>query len=111
MSESEQGYIESRIIYESADEIECEILQLTVFRQFRNRGHGTKLLAEFLRGLAEPPCGAKKAVTVFLEVREDNTPALKLYKKAGFEEISKRNNYYDDGCTAVCMKYSLGYIS
>ena len=92
--------LESRIIYEDADELECEILWVEVPTENRNRGVGTKLLHEFLRVLTDK----NKNVTVFLEVREDNIPALKLYTNAGFEEFSKRANYYDDGCTAVCMK-------
>ena len=30
-----------------------------------------------------------------LEVRESNTPAIKLYSKHGFESVGKRKNYYD----------------
>ena len=92
--------LESRIIYEDVNELECEILWVEVPPELRNRGVGTKLLNDFLHGLADK----NKNLTVFLEVREDNIPALKLYTNAGFEEFSKRATYYDDGCTAVCMK-------
>ena len=31
---------------------------------------------------------------IFLEVRESNTPAIKLYEKCGFEKLSVRKNFY-----------------
>ena len=34
------------------------------------------------------------ARTVFLEVDEHNKPAIRLYDRAGFHEISRRPNYY-----------------
>ena len=34
------------------------------------------------------------AHTVFLEVDENNEPALLLYHRAGFREVSRRPNYY-----------------
>ena len=33
--------------------------------------------------------------TVFLEVRESNTPAVKLYESLGFTQIAVRKGYYD----------------
>jgi ribosomal-protein-alanine N-acetyltransferase len=32
--------------------------------------------------------------TVFLEVDETNTPAIRLYRRAGFGEVGRRPNYY-----------------
>ncbi|HEY1311549.1 MAG TPA: GNAT family N-acetyltransferase, partial [Pseudolabrys sp.] len=34
------------------------------------------------------------ARTIFLEVDEHNKPAIRLYDRAGFHEISRRANYY-----------------
>ena len=36
----------------------------------------------------------KGARLVFLEVADDNAAALKLYGRAGFTEIGRRENYY-----------------
>ena len=38
-----------------------------------------------------------------LEVCEYNETAVQLYKVAGFGVISRKDNYYDDGCTALHM--------
>ena len=38
----------------------------------------------------------KRAVSIQLEVRESNAPALGLYKRLGFSEQGKRPKYYKD---------------
>lgn len=40
----------------------------------------------------------------WLEVAENNLPAIALYEKHGFVEISRRKNYYDAGVTAIVMR-------
>jgi ribosomal-protein-alanine N-acetyltransferase len=42
----------------------------------------------------------------YLEVRESNYAAIKLYKKAGFIDLYKRKKYYRDGENAIVMVYS-----
>ena len=41
---------------------------------------------------------------VLLEVRADNTPAIRLYERRGFERIAERPRYYSDGVTALIMR-------
>ena len=38
---------------------------------------------------------------IFLEVRESNESAINLYKKNGFNQISVRKKYYEDGENAL----------
>jgi len=78
------GFIMSRLI-----EDEAEILSVAVARRQRARGLARKLLGLHLRRLAG--LGAR---AVFLEVDEHNDPALRLYRRAGFSEVSRRPNYY-----------------
>ena len=68
---------------------ECHILNLCVEPEFRGSGIGRRLL-EQLFTIAR----ARKADTVFLEVRTTNTQALSLYFSEGFNEIGTRRNYY-----------------
>jgi ribosomal-protein-alanine N-acetyltransferase len=54
----------------------------------QGKGLGFKLLDASLAMLKNNP------VQIFLEVRESNTPAIKLYEKADFHQIDLRKNYY-----------------
>jgi ribosomal-protein-alanine acetyltransferase len=75
---------------------EAEVLSLVVDPAVRRRGIARRLLREALDG---------RPGTWYLEVRESNHPARKLYRKLGFEDISLRPNYYQDtGETAVVMR-------
>lgn len=78
------GFIMSRLV-----EDEAEILSVAVADRQRGRGVARQLLNLHLRRLAG--LGAR---TVFLEVDEHNTPALRLYDRVGFREVSRRLNYY-----------------
>ena len=40
---------------------------------------------------------------MFLDVRDDNTPAQALYASEGFIEIGRRPNYYPDGNVAAIV--------
>jgi polysaccharide biosynthesis protein PslH len=75
---------------------EQEILNLAVDTKFRRQGVGEQLLR---RELEMHPG------YVFLEVRESNTAARKLYEKLGFREVGKRPNYYENPPeTAIVMR-------
>ena len=81
------GFILSRL---AADE--AEILSVAVAQPRRGRGIATALLKRHLGRLAG--LGAR---AVFLEVDEDNEPALRLYRRAGFREVGRRPGYYQQG--------------
>ena len=70
---------------------ESEILSVVVAASAQGRGLAGKLLHLHLRRLAG--FGVR---TVFLEVGENNTPAIRLYRRAGFEQVSRRQGYYQD---------------
>jgi ribosomal-protein-alanine acetyltransferase len=70
---------------------EWEIENIAVAASARRRGFGTRLIAEFL-SLARS-AGAEK---VFLEVRESNHQARRLYEKSAFLQSGHRRRYYRD---------------
>ena len=76
--------------------IEAQILNIAIDLPYQHRGYGKKLLDYTLRELGNE-------TDVFLEVRESNLPAIKLYNEFNFEEIGVRENYYSDGESAVVM--------
>ena len=67
---------------------EAELLLLAVHKSAQRRGVGGKLLARFIEDARSR--GADK---LHLEVRHGNH-AAELYKRAGFEEVGRRFNYY-----------------
>lgn len=68
---------------------EAEILNLAVDPDERRRGLGARLLDEGLSAVAE--AGAHQ---VWLEVRESNLAAQKLYQSRGFGLMGRRARYY-----------------
>jgi ribosomal-protein-alanine N-acetyltransferase len=78
------GFIISRLASD-----EAEILSVAIASQWRGRGLSQPLLDRHLRRLAG--LGVR---TLFLEVDSDNAPALKLYARAGFREVGRREGYY-----------------
>lgn len=81
------GFIISR---QAADE--AEILSVAIARGWRKRGLAGRLLTLHLRRLAGLGVGR-----VFLEVDEGNAAALRLYRRAGFREVGRREGYYGNG--------------
>jgi len=68
---------------------EAEILSVAVARERQGRGIAQRLLVSHLGRLM-----ALGTRAVFLEVDEDNVPALRLYRRAGFREVGRRPGYY-----------------
>ena len=70
---------------------EFEILQFWITDTYKKCGYGQYLLKSVIREFG-PKFGINK---IFLEVVENNIPAINLYLKVGFKTISKRKNYYN----------------
>lgn len=68
---------------------EAEILNLAVRPVDRGAGLGGKLL-----DAAIDEATSRGAEQVFLEVRESNDSARRLYASRGFKEVSRRRGYY-----------------
>jgi ribosomal-protein-alanine N-acetyltransferase len=82
---------------------EAEILSIAVAPAWRGRNFSRPLLDLHLRRLAG--LGAR---AVFLEVDANNTPARRLYRRAGFREVGKRQGYYQSGASALVLRRDLG---
>jgi len=70
---------------------EWEFENIAIAGPARRRGLGTRLLGELLNTVR-----SRGAVAVFLEVRESNSAARRLYEKWAFSETGRRANYYRD---------------
>ncbi len=68
---------------------EGEITSVSVRDDLRGKGIGTAMITALLNYLRQD--GAKIA---YLDVRESNVAARKLYAKCGFSEIGRRKRFY-----------------
>jgi ribosomal-protein-alanine N-acetyltransferase len=91
------GYASVRKGFDSA-----ELFKIAVIPPERGRGTGAALL-----DAAVDWCRHQNAQALLLEVREDNSAALALYKKKGFRVTGKRKKYYDGITAAVLMERTL----
>ncbi len=82
---------------------EAEILSVAIAPAWRGRALARPLLDLHLRRLAG--LGVR---SVFLEVGERNAPAARLYRRAGFREVGRRQGYYEGGATALVLRRDLG---
>lgn len=79
---------------------EADVETINIDPACRRGGWATRLLRE-LAGWASTR-GAKE---LFLEVRANGEPAIRLYEKLGFVEIGRRANYYRaEGQDAIVMR-------
>lgn len=92
------GYI---MLYSVEDE--AHIMNLAVHPDYRGRGYASKLITRTVS------CFVGKNVSeFFLEVREGNINAQRLYTKFGFKVIGKRKRYYTEtNEDALLMKLSV----
>lgn len=67
---------------------EANLLLMAVHPSQQGKGLGYQLLDQSVAMLKNNP------VQIFLEVREGNAAAIKLYEKSDFHQIDLRKNYY-----------------
>ncbi len=78
---------------------ELHIATIATHPEFRGQGIGRQLLLHVLGSAKE-----EGAIRAFLEVRESNLIALKMYRDFGFVEDGRRVKYYkDNGEDAILM--------
>lgn len=68
---------------------EAHLLNICIAPQWQGRGLGRLMLRRMYR-----VAGENNADTVFLEVRDSNLGARRLYENEGFVEIGQRRGYY-----------------
>lgn len=90
------GFYECSIVLD-----EAELFDVAVVEEYQGKKLATKLMEHFLE-----LCREKNVRTIFLEVNTNNSKALCLYKKFGFNQYAVRKNYYGDN-DAILMKCEL----
>ena len=79
------GFITGVYLLDTAD-----IYSVAVSADYCGNGVGKRILEEFFNQLPD------EVQAVNLEVRESNSPAIKLYEKTGFQSVGLRKNFYSD---------------
>lgn len=90
------GFAGLKKIFDQAD-----IMNIVIKKTYRNQGIGTLLLGNLIL-LAKD----LNISTLFLEVNEQNKPAIHLYEKLGFEKLGVRKKYYNNN-NGIIMKKNL----
>ncbi len=86
----------------SCVDIEFHITNIAVDENHQHQGIASRLMVELEHWAKERCC-----TSVYLEVRTNNTPAINLYKKLGYDVIYLRKQYYIDGDDAYVMHKEL----
>ena len=82
--------------------VEADVLTVGVLPEYLRQGIATNFMAEL-----EKWSISKQAPAMMLEVGTENTAAITLYKKLGYENISTRKGYYGPGLDAFVMRKEL----
>lgn len=94
------GYIIARLILG-----ECEIHRITVSKDYRRQG-----IAQNLLNCIYKICIDQTVHAVFLEVNENNRPAINFYKKNNFIQVGQRKKYYGDS-DALILQKRISYVN
>lgn len=80
-----------------------EINTLVTSRKYLRRGFARALLNKCFEYARKNDCPE-----LFLEVAQNNKPAIELYLSCGFAEISRRAKYYNNTYDAIVMAKRMG---
>jgi len=102
VAQGEDGVVAGYLILSLVAD-EAEIITLAVRPVLRRRGIATRLVGEaleFARSAGATAC--------YLEVRESNLSARRLYEKVGFSIVRRRKMYYSAPAEdALVMRYTM----
>ena len=76
---------------------EVQILNFAIDTPYQHKGYGEEFFSYFLDQLDED-------ISIILEVRKSNFPAINLYLEFGFHETGTRKGYYSDDEDAIIMQ-------
>ena len=83
--------------------VEADVLTVAVLPEYARQGIATHFMGELEKWSQE-----KQALAMMLEVGTENTNAIALYEKLGYQTIATRKNYYGQGLDAFVMRKEFG---
>ena len=78
---------------------QADVMNIVTKKTYRRKGIGTLLLNSLIS-----ICKDLNLTSIFLEVNQNNYPAIILYESIGFKKIGIRKNYYKDNDGFVYLK-------
>ena len=83
--------------------VEADVLTVAVLPEYARQGIATHFMKEL-----ETWSQSKQALAMMLEVGVENSGAIALYEKLGYQTIATRKNYYGQGLDAFVMRKEFG---
>lgn len=77
-------------------------MNIVTKKNMRNIGIASQLLTEVIKY-----CKNLNLKSIYLEVNENNLPAIHLYEKYGFKRIGLRKKYYNNTDNAILMELKI----
>lgn len=102
---TEQAILGVLLVFESLDY--CDVIYLFISYKFRRN----KVAFHLLKALEKHLRNKGSIHTLFLEVKEQNNPAQRLYESFGMSHIGSRRGYYKDGSNALIYRKELGHYA
>lgn len=85
------GFLVGRFVPGQKSELDAELYNIAIDPPYKRQGGALLLMDRFIAMCEELQVG-----NIWLDVRSENTPAILLYKKVGFNVVSKRKAYYSN---------------
>jgi ribosomal protein S18 acetylase RimI-like enzyme len=78
----------------------ARLYSICTLKAYQGAGLASKLILALEKKTAEE----EDCAYLRLEVKENNKGAIKLYEKLGYTKFTEKEDYYDDGKTALCYE-------
>ena len=96
------GKLDAYIIAGVEDNGHLHVFSVAVKEDFEGQGWGKYMIEQIISDARK-----NEISKIYLEVREDNHRAIKLYKSLGFVQTAFAKNYYDTNEHALEMEYNI----
>lgn len=78
----------------------ARLYSICTLSEYQGHGLASKLISELeVKASEDEDCAYLR-----LEVKDNNKSAIKLYEKLGYAKFTEKEDYYDDGRTALCYE-------
>lgn len=102
-SANHRNFLGTAVLFFRKRSTVARLYSLATQPEARGKGVGSELVAAAERASRRRGCR-----TLRLEVRTDNTGAIRLYEQLGYQRLGRLDGYYEDGAAAWRYKKVLG---